>query len=135
MPSLLATLLSAMPQLEKLVFVVPEYHVGVFEEAFRQASILLPSADVLVVGPYCEFVVAMCPNVKIVSSNGYQWGHSQRAYENGWNRGHSLRLIKAVGAASKLRHFEMQEWWDTGLLQGTIRFLSLDLLNYIANII
>lgn len=53
MPSELANLLSAMSHLEKLVFVVPEYHSGLFEEAFRHAELMMPSVDILVVGPYC----------------------------------------------------------------------------------
>ncbi len=76
MPSELANLLSAMSHLEKLVFVVSEYHSGLFEEAFRHAELMMPSVDILVVGPYCEFMVAICPNVTIVSNNGWQWLHS-----------------------------------------------------------
>lgn len=120
MPSKLAKVLSAMPQLEKLVFVVPEYHGGLFEEAFRQAELVMPSVDVLVVGPYCEFIVAGCPNVSMISTNGWQWLHSDRTREHGRNRDHSMRLIKAAGAASELRHFEMMEWWEIFLLEALL---------------
>ena len=109
-----------MSHLEKLVFVVPEYHTGLFEEAFRHAELMMSSVDILVVGPYCESMVAICPNVTIVSTNGWQWLHSDRARDSSRNKDHSIKLIKAAGAASKLRHFEMMEWWEVGLLEGIV---------------
>lgn len=118
MPSKLANLLNDMPQLEKLVFFVPEYHSGLFEEAFRQAELVVPSVEILVVGPYCEFMVAVCPNVTIISSNGYQWLHSDRTREDGWKSSdHSVKLVNAARAASRLRQFEMTEQWNTFLLE------------------
>ena len=123
MPSELANLLSAMSQLEKLVLVVPEYHTCLFEEAFRRVELMMPSVDILVVGPYCEFMVAICPNVTIVSNNGYQWLHSDRARDNDRDRDHSMKLIRATRAASKLHHFEMMEWWEVDLLESIILLL------------
>ena len=123
MPSELAILLSTMSRLEKLVFVVPEYHTSLFEEAFRHSELIMPSVDILVVGPYCEFMVAICPNVTIVSNNGYQWLPSDRARDNNRVKDHSMKLIRAAGASSKLRHFEMMESWEVGLLEGILLLL------------
>lgn len=104
MPSQLANLLSAMSQLRKLVFVVPEHHSDLFGEAFRYAELVVPSVDVLVVGPHCEFMVAICPNVTIICGK----------------RQHSMNLMKAAGAASKLRHFEMTQSWEISSLEALL---------------
>lgn len=104
MPSQLANLLSAMSQLQKLVFVVPEHHSDLFGEAFRYAELVVPSVDVLVVGPHCEFMVAICPNVTMICGK----------------RQHSMNLMKAAGAASKLRHFEMTQSWEISSLEALL---------------
>ena len=117
---MLANVLSAMPQLEKLEFFVPEYHSDLFQEAFHHANLAIPSVDVLIVGPYSEFMVNVCPNITTLSTNRHQWLHSDRTLEFGRRRDHSMKLIEAAGAASRLRHFEMMEWWDIFLLEGSI---------------
>ena len=96
---MLANLLGAMPQLEKLVFVVPEYHCALFEEAVRHANSVMPSVEALIVGPYCEFMIAASPSVTTISTSGRRWLHSDRACESGWNKNHSMKLIQAAGAA------------------------------------
>lgn len=118
MPSQLANILGAMSQLQKLVFVVPQHHSDLFGEAFRYAELVVPSVDVLVVGPHCEFMVAICPNVTII------YGKRQ----------HSMNLMKAAGAASKLRHFEMTQSWEISSPEGIRFYLLLGLSPRIANI-
>lgn len=126
---MLINVLSAMPRLEKLVFVIPDYHTEWFEQAIQHAELVMPSVDALVVGPYCEFMVAVCPNVDVISTNGSRWLHSRTRY---FGREHySMKLIKAAGTAVRLRHFEMTEWWEIILLEGTLLLLLLRRITYI----
>lgn len=115
---MVADLLDKTLGLEKFVFRVPEYHLEPFEKAFHQTKILIPNLKDLVVGPYCDFFVAICPNVNNISSNGLQWLHSGRARKGEEIREESMRLIKAAGTASKLQHFQIKEWWTLPLVKG-----------------
>lgn len=132
---MLANVLSAMPQLEKLEFVVPEYRSDLFKEAFHHANLAIPSVEVLIVGPYSEFMVNVCPNITTLSTTGRQWLGSDRMREFGRCRDHSMKLIEAVGAASRLRHFKMMEWWDIFLLEGSILCLLQDFVAKFTDIV
>ena len=83
----------------------------------------MPSVDVLVVGSYCEFMIARCPNVGMISTSGFQM-HSTRSQLHCWDGDPSIKLIKAARAAPKLRHFEMMEEWRSPLLEGIICLCS-----------
>lgn len=131
---MLANVLSAMPQLEKLEFVVPKYHSDLFNKAFHHANLAIPSVDVLIVGPYNEFMVTVCPNITTLSTNGRQWLDSDRPHELGCKY-HSMKLIEAAGAASRLRHFEMMARWEIFLLQGSVLCLLEDFVAKFTDII
>ena len=108
-----------LENLTKLVFVVPERHTNIFFEKFQEDGVLLLQVDTLVVGPYCEFAVPMCPNVKTIASNGRQWlrsGAGQRECTH--------KLIEAARDSMKLVHFNVNEWWSVSLVQGRILYAS-----------
>jgi Leucine-rich repeat (LRR) protein len=109
-----------MIRLEKLELFIPEYHTFPFEAAFRQENVFLPRVDFLVVGPYSDFVVPLCPNVTTIATSSLQWLHCKRSNEGELPSEHSLRLIEVLGGASKLTHLAMFEWWNVGLLEATL---------------
>lgn len=126
LPPKLANLLSAMPRLEHLVFVVPEESRDLFEKEFFLAKLAMPSVKTLVVGPDCEFMVTVCPKVAEISNNGHLWMILKHSRDPNVRADHSMRLIKAAGTALKLQHFEMMDFWEPSLLEGTFRLLRSD---------
>ena len=115
LPLRLARLLCRLGNLIKLVFVVPQFHSDVFFEEFEKARVLLPQVETLVVGPFCEFAIAMCPSVKILQSNGWQW---RGEHDDVSAQEHAHRLIKAAKGALELVHFEVDEACSISFVQS-----------------
>ena len=121
---LLVKVLKQMNKLTKLVLVFPEFHIEIFQKVFEKEQMVFPHVVTLVAGPYCEFMVAMCPNVRTVSSNGWTWLHSERQKKKEVRREHTLNLIDAASKAEKVTRLEIMEWWTVNLMRGKFRSLS-----------
>lgn len=121
-------MLKAIPWLKRLVFVVPDGSHDLFKEEFGLAKLAMPSVEALVVGPYYEFMVAVCPKLVEISNSGHQWMISEPMYHREEKLNRSMRLIKAAGAASKLERFDMREWWEPCLLEGTSSYSAQTLI-------
>ncbi|KAK0478014.1 hypothetical protein EDD18DRAFT_1114492 [Armillaria luteobubalina] len=97
-----------------LVFIFEETQAQAFEDESGTARIELTTVTTLVVSPYFEFMVPLCPNVEYVACHDWSWLHSQRGAHS---REHSYELIVATGRAKMLQHFEMGERWSVDLLK------------------
>ena len=103
-----------MQVLEKIVLVIPEYHTAEFETEFT--NLTLSHVRTLVVGPYCEFATKLCPNLQILSSNGWPFKDSHRY---GFiTRNHTVNLIQAAGNVPNLTRLEIDEYWNAERLNG-----------------
>ena len=105
-----------MQKLEKLVLVVPEHHTAIFASEIAKAEFALPAVRTLVVGPFCDFAVQLCPNVTTVSSNGWSGLHTKLGGYS--DRAHTRDLIKAAGKAPKVTRLEIMEWWQVDLVEA-----------------
>ena len=113
----LTRLLTRLQRVEKLVLVIPEHHINIFSTEIAKAGFSLPTVRTLVVGPFCDFAVSLCPNVDTISSNGWVWLHPKSADRSA--RTHTRRLIAAVGEVGvTLKRFEMMERWTVDLVEG-----------------
>lgn len=112
----LAKRLAQMPQLQKLVLVVPEHHTDVFAKTFSESDIVLPAVHTLVVGPYCDFAVRLCPNVTAIANNGWNALHATRGDRPPLQ--HTCDLIVAAGSAHRLESLEIMEWWRVDLVEA-----------------
>jgi hypothetical protein len=106
--------IKSMRKLDRLVFVVPEYHADVFAQEFTKANVLLSRVETLTVGPFCEFALKMCPNVKGIATNGWMFTGRELAVEGNL----ATSLIKAAEAAVNLTKLEISVRWTVFLLKG-----------------
>ena len=120
----LALLLEGMVQLEKLHIVIPEDYTESFETEFRKINLRLPHVESLIVGPFMEWMVDLCPNAKTLTTSSW-WLHARRG-DSVVRREHSMRLIEAASNLKRLERFEMKEWWSIELLEG----LDVTILNF-----
>jgi len=105
-----------MHRLEKLALIIPEDHTEQFEREFR--NITFPHIQTLVVGPYCDFAARSCPNLQIMSSNGWPFKYSHRY---GYlHRNHTLNLIQTAGDVRNLTRLEIDENWNSERLDGEV---------------
>ena len=109
-----ALILPAMQKLKNLVLIIPEFQTEAFRRAFENSTLQLPTIQTLVLSPHTEWIIPMCPNVRIVSTNSYPWLHS--IVGGNYRHRHSFDLVRAAGRAAKLHHFEMSAWWNQRLL-------------------
>ncbi|MCJ1290658.1 hypothetical protein MMC34_002200 [Xylographa carneopallida] len=147
---MLSTFLSSAKRLQKLWLAVPGLFTEAFASHFESVHLLLPDIKTLVVGPYCHFAVAVCPNVRTISVNGHAWRKKRRFEIALPNR--CRALLNAACNAPKLAHLVLHEWYIVETLEDVleavpwIRSLSLAgeqyedklpvrLLHIIANII
>ena len=102
----LASTLSTLQKLEKLVLNIPEHHFETFYWRFKDSHLTLPTVRTLVLGPCLEWIIDMCPNVEVISSH--------RKWPPGSIHRHTdaYKLIKAAGRADKFHHFELSGWWE-----------------------
>ena len=118
-------MLSQMPKLKQLELRVPESHIQVFESFARM--IILPTVETLIVGPYCEFMIAKCPNMQTLANNierGTAWLKASEAQKTcRGNHKSSLPLVKAAAKAPHLRHLDLIENWNAPLLRLIVETL------------
>ncbi|MCJ1387648.1 hypothetical protein MMC18_000491 [Xylographa bjoerkii] len=124
----LSRLFNFMERLTKLVIDMPKNHIGPFTEVFQKDGVVLPLVETLVVGPFCEFAVTMCPNVKFISVNSWRWmratGGDDQAQEP------TLQLINAAKTAPRLIHLEVYRAWTATLVEGTSRIIQTFVFGY-----
>ena len=119
-----------MPQLQKLVLVIPEYHTEIFAKTISGFKVSLPAVHTLVVGPFCDFAVQICPSVTTVANNGWNALHSRRGDAKSLQ--HTRDIIAAAGSARRLVSLEIMAWWEVDLIEAIhdsvpgLRRLALD---------
>ncbi|KAK4544957.1 hypothetical protein LTR36_003862 [Oleoguttula mirabilis] len=118
LPTELSSVLLALEKLEKLTFVLPEYHTQRFRKAFEGLAVSLRTVRSLVLGPHTEWIVAMCPNVASISTHEGRWLHSN--VDGDHQHRHDYDLIRAAGQAKKLQHFEVRTWWRHDLFNAML---------------
>lgn len=109
----LSDILTATSQLTKLLMSIPCRFVQVFSEALIASNIVLASVEILFIGPFNDFMVAMCPSVASICTHDWRSGPPTAT--------HSLLLIHACSDTSKVRRLDMEEEWYPSLLQGETR--------------
>ncbi|KAL9114648.1 MAG: hypothetical protein Q9227_001326 [Pyrenula ochraceoflavens] len=115
LPSALAETLGRLSNLEKFVLRIPDQHSEVFEVAMK--DVRLPNVHTLVVGPFCEYAISLCPNTTTLSTNGWAWRHSDRG---GWQQNQTMRLIRAAAAAEKLTDFNIDGTFEECHLEAIL---------------
>lgn len=106
----LAGLVKQMKGLRNFSFMVPKDCVETFAKDFRNAEIMLPRVQALRLGPFCEFIIAMCPNIQMFQANGLT------TLEDVEDDTH--QLIRAAKKATKLTHLELYDSLTVQLCQG-----------------
>jgi hypothetical protein len=116
--TLFAEVLANMRNLERLDFGVSAAATPVFEKAFVDANLTLPSVKYLVPGKYSHWLVPMCPNLEVLVTGGYfnhwSWNHydpNLNQKEDAW-----VALIEAT-KGSPLKEFTLRSGdWSPDLL-------------------
>lgn len=105
-----------MQKLEKLVLIIPEHHTAIFASEIAKAEFTLPAARTLVFGPFCDFVIQLCPNVTTIAGN--RWARLQTKLVNPSEREHTRDLITAAGKAANVTSLEIMERWRVELVEA-----------------
>ena len=114
LPSALATRLMRMSQLQKLVLVIPEHHTDIFAKTISRSKISLPAVHTVVVGPFCDFAIQMCPKVTAIANNGWM---ALRATRGGrMSVQHTRDIIAAAGTARRLESLNITARWEVDLV-------------------
>ena len=130
----LAKRLIQMPQLQKLVLVIPEHHTDIFAKTISGFNVVLPAVHTLVAGPFCDFAVHICPSVTRIANNGWSALYAERGHRPSLQ--HTRDLIAAAGSAPRLESLEIMEWWEVDLVEAihdsvpNLRRLALDAGSY-----
>ena len=130
----LAERLIQMPQLQKLVLVIPEYHTDIFAKTISNLNVVLPAVHTLVVGPFCDFAVQICPTVITIANNGWDALHAKRGDRP--SPQHTRDMIAAASSARRLENLEIMARWEVDLVEAIhdslprIRRLALDAGSY-----
>lgn len=106
-----AAFIKTMQKLDRLAFAVPQHHIEIFEQEFMKANVTLPKVKTLIVGPFCQFAVKMCPNVKSVATSGFNWVHIPGSTGN---------LLKSLEATVNLTRLEILDAWTVPILKGKL---------------
>ena len=114
--SRLASLLERMARLEKLLIVIPEDFTDEFEVEFRKMGLNLPNVKSLIVSPFMEWMVDLCPHVKNIETS--RWWHNSKRADYSLLREHSMRLIEAAAELRYLERLEIKEWWSIEALES-----------------
>ncbi|KAF5355545.1 hypothetical protein D9758_006428 [Tetrapyrgos nigripes] len=119
LPDTLAKVLSKIAtsssRLHKFSCIINEDRAHLFHDAFTRHNLTFSTVKQLIVGPYNEYAVKLCPNTDYVSVNDWVWGQSKKA---GSSQEHSFNLIKETGTLPYLKVFIIMEWLSEKLLQA-----------------
>ena len=95
---------------------IPERLTSLFADEIAKDGITLPRVHTLVVGPYCDFAVSICPNVTAISNYGLRSFRTSLRSE--LDKQPTRNLIKAAGAAPNVTNLEITEWWQVELVEA-----------------
>ena len=115
--------MTPMTNLTKLMLVIPDYHLSMFEKAFQESNLSLPEVKTVVVGPYNEFILSMLPNVKTVSTNR-RWMCAKRDSASATRHEHTKKLITAVTRAKIVEELEIMERWSDDIVNCVFKLLA-----------
>ncbi|KAF5350405.1 hypothetical protein D9758_012487 [Tetrapyrgos nigripes] len=119
LPDTLAKVLSRIStsssHLYKFSCIINEDRAHLFRDAFSRHNLAFPTVKQLIVGPYNDFAVKLCPNTDYLSVNDWVWLHSKKA---GPSREHSFNLIKEARTLPHLKVFIIMERWSEKLLEA-----------------
>lgn len=113
---ILATFCTSLKQLRKLLLVIPGLYIESSASQFRTAKVMFHNVHTLVVGPYCEFVISSCPNVKTIATNGSGW-RARHRYEVALPE-RLGEFLKAARQAPKVTHLQVHDWYTIACLKG-----------------
>ena len=123
-----------MPQLQKLVIVIPERHTDIFARAIGGFNVCLPAMHTFVVGPFCDFAVQICSRVTTIVNNEWNALYARRGDRPSLQ--HTRNFIAAAGSAPRLESLEIMAWWESDLVEAihdsvpNLRKLALDAGSY-----
>ncbi|KAF2658106.1 hypothetical protein K491DRAFT_756364 [Lophiostoma macrostomum CBS 122681] len=134
---LFAEVLASMNNLERLDFGVSAAATPVFEKAFADVDLTLPSVKYLVPGKFSHYLVSMCPNLEAVESGGYFHHWSWNTYDAKLNRTEDAwdALIEATKGVS-LKEFTLScgDWSPEKLnllFESSPKITTLELQGYL----
>lgn len=126
MPALLAQTLQRFPKLQSLRFDIPGECVEPWATELRSADLMLPLVWELSLGSSCEFLIAMCPNVrKLEGPGGFHYASNS----------HETTFIAAALASKKLTDLKIRGDWSLEMLDCELSFFiilynALKVLNF-----
>ena len=118
----LAGLVNSLPSLEKLVLIMPNQKSSICAQSFEAANVVLPRVTSLVVGLHCEFLVGMCPNVRVIMAKDAAYRNS--CLKNWGSDNAVTRFTNAIRPVTQVIHLEMTAHWTGQLLKGEFCLLS-----------
>lgn len=113
LPHLFAEVVSSMPNLKTLHWGISPESSHLFEAAFAEADVQLPTVKHLVPARYSEWLVPRCPNLESIQAGGFfdhgSWsGINQREYD-----GLTALIEAAKGVPIKKLHLYARDWMKT----------------------
>jgi hypothetical protein len=120
LPPLFADVLASMPRLAKLEWGIKADQTRVFEKAFGQRNLTLPSVQHLIPGAFSDYMVRMCPNLEVLEGGSYfnHWSWNEYLPDMPDPR---LLLVRSAATAKNITEFVMSAGsgeWYTELLEG-----------------
>lgn len=115
----LSRFLSSVRRLQKLWLAIPGLYTGPFASHFKAFKLVFPDIRTLIVGPYCQFAILLCPTVATISVNGYAWRKKRRYEITLPNR--CRALLDAARQAPKLVHLVLHEWYIVETLEDVLK--------------
>jgi len=117
--------LASMVNVKTIVWDMPCEQTQVFGEAFITRELRLPSVETLILGPFSEYMVALCPNLNSLAYSLEAWHCDWQ-----WRRGKPCPkklLIKAAAGNTEISSFSLsmgQDYWLPSLLEGEFPSIS-----------
>ena len=119
----LASLVNSLPSLEKLALIIlPDDTSSICARSFKAAKVVLSRVTTLIVGEHCEFLVGMCPNVRVISAKDLTSWNTPIWYRE--NENAVSKFCKVIRPAHKLVHLEIKAFWTERRLKGEFCWLS-----------
>jgi hypothetical protein len=117
LPHLFADVLSMMPNLERLDWGVSGKSTKLFESAFAERNLVLPSIKHLRPGGHSEYLLPRCPNVEILEAGGYfhHWSWNEHIPE--LRDVDPREALVAAMAGLPLSSLEFHGTWDPDRLE------------------
>lgn len=105
LPFQLAKMLASLTRLQKLRLTIPMWQIGPFHRGFEDALITFQSIQTLNISPSMDWIIPMCPAVKIISIDDDRWHHTR--VDETTRQQCAYDLIRAAAAAKNVWHFDI----------------------------